>query len=549
VGGRSVVVAALVALVLLASSLGLSVGPGAASADSHPIQTPSIATATIPRPASGSGGGGPLGISDTGGPGEAPFATAAFLGAVRISSLSTYNASLGSAASEASFQLNAFVTFALNGTTYDYWVQDVVEVDTSTHAVYFEDNLWNASSPSNSTLARGTITGSGTITNSSSGAYYGYVAAATFPGARSALTYPATVDLGLNATLNPQLRPTVSFAYDDGLGWVTYDTVTFHYAPGVTDFPGFSVNGAALGAGCPRCWNNVELVLGGPYGGFQTTVAAPTQVEVALNAWTGSDFAAVPDADNLGSATAEGAFGASVTMTRTAGGSPAAKIVAGTFTPAALWRAAQLAELVISVGTSYPSGTAQVNGTSTPFVRGSVLLRLVPGNYTVRIVVTAGTYSLGPMALVAGSITTQEVGALPVVFFPQGLPNLTAWAVTLGNQTLRGTGAITFGVGNGTLPFTVAGLAGYTADPASGNISINGSGYYQTIGWTQRPSSLWSDIVSLLELRIGPVPLFVLIGGLAVLGIVAAVLGGRSRRPPRRPYSPQPQGTHLDEWS
>lgn len=63
-----------------------------------------------------------------------------------------------------------------------------------------------------------------------------------------------------------------------------------------------------------------------------------------------------------------------------------------------------------------------------------------------------------------------------VYFSESGLPNGSAWSVTLGGLTLVSTNVSDlFEVQNGTYPFTISPVAGFTLSPKSGNISVNGS--------------------------------------------------------------------------
>lgn len=487
----------------------------------------------------------PVGVGDAGTASEQRYSTRGLLGTLTIGALATDNASLGGSRYGVSAQLNAFLVFVLNGTRFDYWVQDVMELDTSTHVAYFEDNVWNASSAATSVLNASAISGSGTISPSPDGAYYATTASPALPGSTPTLVYPETVRLELNATLGSGGTPRVAFEYEDGFGMTRFDTVSFPFARGGTGFGGFDVDSGALGPACPRCVDDVEFVVGGPSGGAATTTSGTTQLTLQLREWTGSNFGAVPDADNHGFATAEALSGASVVRQTAVGGTPEASVAEGAFSSGPLWRLSQLAGLWVTVGTSGGAGTASLNGAATSFQNGSFSLSVWPGVYNLSVNVGIGTYTLLGITLSAGQLFTDEVGAIAVVFLPDGLANLTVWSVTLGGETLRGTGPITFGVGNGTYNYTVSTLAGYSVSPSSGNVTVAGAPESLTIVFTSTPDRTWAELVHLLELRIGPVPFYLVLVVLTVAGLLAAALGRRGRRRRQRPAF-QPKEREFD---
>ncbi len=498
-------------------------------------------------PAVGSVGPAPRGIADTGsGPGAAAFSALGILGRVTIVSLSTFNASLGNDASSASIQLNAFLVFSRAGTVYDYWVQDVMEINTSSRAVYFEDNLWNASSPVHSELDSSAVVGNGTITSTAVGSYYAYVAPSYLPGASRTLSYPQGVQLELNASLDTAGHPTVRVSFEDGVGWTVFDTISFPFAASVADFSGFNVSASSQGPACPRCFGDVELVVGGPYGGNQTALSGTSQVDLSLLRWTGNDYTSVPSAVNYGIATAEGLTNGLVSSWPAPGGCPGAQLTDANAANSVLWSAPQLARVAVSVLTPSGAGSVSVNGTAYPFVGGVVVLWLEPGSYDLTITSGLSSFYRNGLVFVAGEYATLEVGGFPVVFAPVGLPNSTVWSVTLGNRTLLGTGAITFGSPNGTFVFSVAALSQYRSDPSSGYVLVNGTEVDQTIVWRPASPSLWQQVVSVLELGVGPIPLYALLILLAAFAVVAEMLGRRRRRPPPRRSREEPGGFDPD---
>lgn len=63
-----------------------------------------------------------------------------------------------------------------------------------------------------------------------------------------------------------------------------------------------------------------------------------------------------------------------------------------------------------------------------------------------------------------------------VTFAESGLPNGSIWSVTLAGSTTSSTNpTIAFDKSNGTFAFQVSTPAGYTAAPALGSMTVNGS--------------------------------------------------------------------------
>ena len=77
-----------------------------------------------------------------------------------------------------------------------------------------------------------------------------------------------------------------------------------------------------------------------------------------------------------------------------------------------------------------------------------------------------------------------------VTFTESGLSSGTDWSVTLDGKMHSGRGSIAFsGIANGTFPFTVGIVGGYTASPASGSIPVSGENITKTIAFTPTPTS------------------------------------------------------------
>lgn len=116
------------------------------------------------------------------------------------------------------------------------------------------------------------------------------------------------------------------------------------------------------------------------------------------------------------------------------------------------------------------------------------------GTYTYSITLASGTsgYTISPSSgnvTVNGANVTVDITFTPiapvtysVTFNESGLSG-QSWSVTLNGTQKSGTGtSIEFtGLSNGTYPFTITAPSGYTASPASGNITVNGDNVIESI--------------------------------------------------------------------
>ncbi len=75
--------------------------------------------------------------------------------------------------------------------------------------------------------------------------------------------------------------------------------------------------------------------------------------------------------------------------------------------------------------------------------------------------------------------TVSIIGTAPtyaVTFTEEGLPSGTSWSVTMSGETKTSTSTtISFDEPNGQYPFAAGGADGYTPDPASGTVTVNGA--------------------------------------------------------------------------
>ena len=104
----------------------------------------------------------------------------------------------------------------------------------------------------------------------------------------------------------------------------------------------------------------------------------------------------------------------------------------------------------------------------------------VPSGYAVSQ--PAGTVTVqGNSSTVFLSFVAVAAGQYPVRFNATGLPSGTNWTVTLGGgpgattASSDGSSMVIFAEANGNYPYTVGAVAGYTATPSSGTVSVSGS--------------------------------------------------------------------------
>ncbi len=104
--------------------------------------------------------------------------------------------------------------------------------------------------------------------------------------------------------------------------------------------------------------------------------------------------------------------------------------------------------------------------------------------------------------------TTQRT--YTVTFTENGLPSGTTWSVTLAGTTKSSsTNTITFSEPNDSYSFSVGNMNGYTANPSSGTINVNGMNVNQAITFTALtnqfiPGTLVQVVWSSINVRTGP---------------------------------------------
>ena len=441
----------------------------------------------------------PMGIADYGlGPDNTPYEynTTSFLGIASIDSIETDSSSLNSsyfgAAHEMSFQLNLNLVFNNSNSEYVYWVQDVADLNTSSHEIVFVDNIWNFSSPS-AEMHFSTVLGNGTIANSSGTHFYYDWASSSLPGNYVVLQYPTNIEFKIVSTTSNN-QPEVIFMYNDGYGWVTYDNVLFKFVNDLTADYGFVVDGSSYNPS--GHFYDAELILGGPGGGSQTSDVS-SNLQLQLEYWNGHNFQQVVNAYNFGSDTAEGIDNVSTALAYyPENGSISEYLNNNPGELGVLYNSGEIA--VLQVNSQLNSGTLYVNNTPYNFVNGQVNITLMPnydGYYILYLynsqnqLVWQKRVSLAPGEFL--NLSTSQTTYF-VAFNETGLPLGTTWYVniTASNGTVYNSGAITntiysIGLTNGTYTY-ITSTSDNTFKPSlpSSSFSVSGSSFEIPIQFT-----------------------------------------------------------------
>ena len=177
----------------------------------------------------------------------------------------------------------------------------------------------------------------------------------------------------------------------------------------------------------------------------------------------------------------------------------ASQTVAITFTPStSVTYAVTFSESGLPSGTSWSVSLNGVMKSGT----GSIVFTEPNGTYSFSVGAVPG-YTASPSS---GSFTVSGVAvnkaipftALPpgpysLTFSESGLPTGTNWSVTAGTTTHSSTGStIAFAEANGTYSYTVGAVAGYTATPSSGSVTVNGVPQTVSITFTRSTSATYA---------------------------------------------------------
>jgi hypothetical protein len=427
----------------------------------------------------------PMGIADYGiGPNGNPYEynTTSFMGIVKIDSLSTYNSSLSylnytGGPHGMTFQLNINLQFFNGPSEYVYWVQDVADLNTSSNNIAFIDNVWNLSEP-NANMHNSTVSGNGTVANSSGTHFYYDLASLSLPGNEVVLQYPTNIEFKIVSTISNN-QPEVIFMYNDGYGWVTYDNVLFKFVNDLTADYGFVVDGYNYN---PVNFYDAELILGGPGGGTQTNDNL-SNLQLQLEYWNGHNFQQVVNAFNFGSDTAEGIHNVvSSGMYYNANGTLFAQVANGSGNLTQIYNRTDIG--IINVSTNMSSGTLIINGTSYPFINYDINVTLSPGHYVWELYSSKSVLvAHGDFNLLAGQYLALNSAAIYTATFTEvGLQAENPWYLNItGNNITYDSGPITitsysFQLTNGSYTYTVA-TSDHIYKPLvySGSFTVDGS--------------------------------------------------------------------------
>jgi YVTN family beta-propeller protein len=123
------------------------------------------------------------------------------------------------------------------------------------------------------------------------------------------------------------------------------------------------------------------------------------------------------------------------------------------------------------------------------------------------------------------------LGRYSVEFTETGLPSGTTWSFMINGSTISGsTASLTFSLQNGTYPFTVGEVAGYSVNPQSGSVTVNGSGVVREITFTPITTSKAPGTTSTFW-GLSDVDWYVLVGAMVAVALIGSVVAvARHRR-------------------
>jgi hypothetical protein len=428
----------------------------------------------------------PMGINDFGvdslGNGYR-YTTTEFLGIASIGALKVDNPSLGSYEYSLTIQQNVCLSFTTGGTQYQFWIQNVVFIDTSADATSFENNIWNLSAGSGA-MDSNSVSGNGSVNG---GQYYADTASTA--GSSTTLTYPQPLEfLVVESTVNSM--PSVAFEYKDGVtaGWVTYDNVVFPFGAGATGTT-FVVDGNQLAP--DGLYDDAELILAGPGGGSSTNATA-MNVTLSEAYYNGHNFQSIRNAYNFGSDTAETISGvATAKAAATNNASLGVHLTKGSGTLGLSYGSAYSA--VVTVKAPVPSGKLVIG--STPpiaFSTSTFNITIAPGNYTFNAFNSTGAVGSKVAKIAAGGTATVTIPlgtVYPIEFGEVGLSQdqlNVSWNLTFGGLTLYShTSSIVYFMVNGSYDYAVPAIPGFILNGTSGSVTVAGLGDLITLQFVQ----------------------------------------------------------------
>jgi hypothetical protein len=428
----------------------------------------------------------PMGIADFGiGPGGSPYYynTTSFLGTVQINSLRVY----GPYGTNMSFQLNVNLQFNTTGGSFEYWIQDVLYVNTTLGSgqgeLSFIDNIWNQTSRN---LFTSTVRGNG---NAASGFYY--FVPGSLPGNSITVRYPTTIQfkvVSYNATYQSSKVPAVSFAYNDGYGWQTYDNVYFIFATNLVYNSGFIVNGYKYTGN--SLYSDAEMIMGGPYDGINTTIKQ-SDVNVSLDYFNGHNYQSISNAYNFGSDTAEALT--NLTARLAYSNATGQMYVSCTLNNSTLSMAYNSTfSSWMKIGNPLKLGYLYVNGTNvTQFINNLVNITIAPGTYHFKILnpQTGQFLQVGNInfVLLPGKGQFYQLGGYNVTFNSTNLVASYPWYVNVSGFASSGpikSQTYTMILANGSYSYQVTSLAKLFHPEYNNTFTVNGKSLTENISFT-----------------------------------------------------------------
>jgi hypothetical protein len=430
----------------------------------------------------------PMGITDFGvTPGGTPYAyaTPSWLGTVTLRDLTVTDGS--SVATGLGFQLNVVLVLDGDGRNFTYWVQNVVEMDSSDEAIGFVNNIWNFSSPT-ATLKGSELAGNGAVASTGSGSsWYYYVDPNSGDGNGISLALPATVE-DMVTTGTHDGTPYVDFLYQDGYGWVTYDNVSFVHGSAWHD-DGFVVDGYAYAPIADYIYEDAEWDFTGAHSDYTDT---RSNLSMELEYWNGHNYQEPPTAWDFGGNTGEsmGNVTPSLVTVSDSGNLTAQETNGGGATLGALYGLSQVATLDATMATE-PAGTVRIGSDPVSYMGGAANVTLAPGTYPVSLWVNGSQVGeASNVTLTAGEVLSI---ALPGAFALQevdleehGLPAGTSWGVHLGGRTDSSTGRwLNFTLQNGTYALAIDPIAGFvSAGGYFAAVEVDGGPLVLDVDWS-----------------------------------------------------------------
>ncbi len=455
----------------------------------------------------------PVGLADYGlGPHNTAYRynTTSFLGSAKIYNIAVVNNTTGNKCM--TFQLNINLVFNNNNQKYVYWAQDVALFNTSAKEITFIDNIWNMSSV-DANMYNSTVSGNGTVGNSSGTHYYYACASDSLPGNDRKLTYPASISFMVNSTVKTGM-PELNFMYNDGYGWVTYDDPVFHFATNLTSDSGFVVDGYNYEPD-KYSFYDAELILGGP-GNGSCTVDTASNIHLSIQYWNGHNYQEITNAFNYGSDTAETISNVtSNSYYYISNGTLFENVTAGNGSLRRVYTSRDIS--ILNVSTPFSGGTIYVNVTGHSFAGKDVNLTLASGEYNLSIYNCNRLYKNLTVNLKPGEYLPLDIAPKYNVNFTEtGLASGTTWSVTINGHTeSSSTDTILFALANNTYR--------YYAGDVNGNKIANGSGIVIVHGKN----------ITVGNIKYTPDPnytIYYLIGGLIVIiAIISTALIKRKR--------------------